>query len=71
MEERNTQGCFLEAAPVASLSLHEASRRQSFRIPEEHSRSKFAERRFGEPAVNASSAAAGKPIKNQGTAEIL
>lgn len=70
MGERNTQGRCLEAATVASLSVYEASTRQIFSTCEEHSKSKSTER-FVIPAVKASSAAAGKPIKNQGTAETL
>lgn len=71
MGERNTQGRCLEAATVASLSVYEASTRQIFSTCEEHSKSKSTERRSVIPAVKASSAAAGKPIKNQGTAETL
>lgn len=75
MGERNPLGCYLEAAALARLPLHEASRGQIFRIQENHSISKsrglLVETRFGIPAMKASSAEAGKSMTKTGKSRDL
>lgn len=69
MGERNLLGRCLEAAAPARLLLREASRGQIFRIWKDHSRRKSrglrVERRFGIPAMKASSVAAGKHTRKK------